>query len=64
MYSVCIYIVLKVVSYYDLSVVSMSVMGFQKKSLDGGWVGGVSSIQVFLDLGNFFNFAKPLSYRP
>ena len=25
---------LKVVSYYDLSVLSMSVMGFQKKSLD------------------------------
>ena len=26
---------LKVVSYYDLSVLSMSMMGFQKKSLDG-----------------------------
>ena len=39
MYSVCIYIV-KVVTYYDLSVLSMSVMDFQKKkSLDGGWVG-------------------------
>ena len=51
--------VLKVVGYYDLSVLSMSVMGFQKKSLDGGWVGGVSFIQfvVFLE---FFNFAKPL----
>ena len=33
---------LKVVGYYDLSVLSMSVMGFKnKKSLDGGgWVGG------------------------
>ena len=33
---------LKVVSYYDLSGLSMSLMGFQKKSLDGvgGWVGG------------------------
>ena len=41
------YTLLKVVSYYDLSVLSMSVMGFQKK-LDGGWVGGVSSIQVFV----------------
>ena len=31
---------LKVVGYYDFSVLSMSVMGFQKKSLDGGgWVG-------------------------
>ena len=51
---------LKVVGYYDLSVLSMSVMGFQKKkSLDGGWVGGVSSIQVFfLDFLNFFNFAN------
>ena len=34
------YTLLKVVSYYDLSVLSMSVM-FPKKSLDGGgWVGG------------------------
>ena len=31
MYSVCIYTLLKVVSYYDLSVLSMSVMGFQKQ---------------------------------
>ena len=39
MYSVCIYTLLKVVGHYDLSVLSMSVMGFQKKSLDGvgGW---------------------------
>ena len=35
-----VYTLLKVVGYYDLSVLSMSVMGFQKKSLDGGWVGG------------------------
>ena len=27
---------LKVVGYYDFSVLSMSVMGFQKKSLDEG----------------------------
>ena len=39
-----VYTLLKVVSYYDLSVLSMSVMGFPKKSLDGEWVGGVSSI--------------------
>ena len=38
---------LKVVGYYDLSVLSMSVIGFQNKTLDGGWVGGVISIQVF-----------------
>ena len=40
--SVCIlsvYTLLKVVSYYDLSVLSMSVMGFQKKVWmgEGGW---------------------------
>ena len=38
MYSVCILV--KDVSYYDLSVLSMSVMGYQQnKSLEGGWVG-------------------------
>ena len=40
MYSVCIYTLLKVVSYYDLSVLSTSVMGFQKKKFGwgvGGW---------------------------
>ena len=30
-----VYALLKVVGYYDLSVLSVSVMGFQKKSLDG-----------------------------
>ena len=38
-YSVCIYTLLKVVGHYDLSVLSMSVMGFQKKFGWGGWVG-------------------------
>ena len=33
-----VYTSLTVVGYHDLSVLSMSVMGFQKKSLDGGWV--------------------------
>ena len=28
-----VYTLLKVVSYYDLSVLSMSVMGFQKKEV-------------------------------
>ena len=32
-----VYTLLKVVSYYDLSVLSMSVMGFQTKV----WLGGV-----------------------
>ena len=31
-----VYTLLKVVGYYDLSVLSMSVMGFQKKV----WMGG------------------------
>ena len=35
-----VYALLKVVGYYDLSVLSMSVMGFQKKVwMEGGWVG-------------------------
>ena len=32
-----VYTLLKVVSYYDLSVLSMSVMGFQKKVWMWGW---------------------------
>ena len=32
----CLYTLLKVVGYYDLSVLSMSVMGFQKKFVWGG----------------------------
>ena len=54
-------VLLKVVPYYDFSVLSMSVMGFPKKSLDERWVGGVTSIQFFGDFWHFFNFAKPLS---
>ena len=32
----------------------MSMMGFKKKNLDGGLVGGVSSIEVFF--GDFMDF--------
>ena len=40
MYILSVYTLLKVVGYYDLSVLSMSVMGFQKKVwMGGGWVG-------------------------
>ena len=48
------YTLLKGVSCYDLSVLSMSVMGL-KKSLDegGGWVGGVSSIQFYFGCFEF-----------
>ena len=35
-----IYTLLKIVGYYDLSVLSMSVMGFKKKVwMGGGWMG-------------------------
>ena len=57
----CMYnTLLKVVGYYDLSVLSMSAMGFQKK-LDGGWVVGVSSIKVvFLGIfGICLTFQSP-----
>ena len=56
-----LYTLLKVVGYYDLSVLSMSVMGFKKKKF--GWgVGGWGELypSFFLML-EFFNFAKPLS---
>ena len=42
-YILSVYALIKVVSYYDLSVLSMSVMGFQNKF----WMGDVRSIQVF-----------------
>ena len=42
-------------SYYDFSVLPMSVMGY-KKSLDGGVL-----YQLFFDVWNSFKFAKPLS---
>ena len=45
MYSVCI---------YDLSVLAVSRMGFKKKkNWIGGWVGGLSSIQIFFGLLEF-----------
>ena len=40
-----VYALLKVVGYYDLSILSMSVMGFQKK----------------MDFWKKIKFAKPLS---
>ena len=50
-----VHTLLKVVGYYDLSVLSMSVMGLKKVWM--GWVGGVSSIQVFF---GFFEFVLTL----
>ena len=54
----CLYTFLKVVSYYDLRVLSM--MSFQQKSLDRG-VGGVSPIQFYLGFLIFFFKLKPSS---
>ena len=55
-----VYTLLKVVSYYDSSVMSMSMMVFQKKKF--GWgVGRVSFIQFFCDFWREkIIFAKPL----
>ena len=49
-----VYTLLRVVRYYDLSVLSMSVMGFQKKSLDGGLVGWVSFYPSFFWIFGIF----------
>ena len=60
-YAMCIlfvYTLLKVVSYYDLWFLSMSVMDFPKK-IGWGWVGGVSSIQFYF--GFFKLFKAPMS---
>ena len=52
------YTLIKVVGYYDLSVLSMSVMGFQKVWMGGGW--GELDQFFFWIFRIFFNFAKPL----
>ena len=50
----CLYTLLKVVGYYDVSVLSMSVMGFQQQQKFGwGWV-GVSPIQFFFSIFGIF----------
>ena len=58
MFILSVHTMLKVVGYYDLSVLFTSVMGFQKK-VWMGWVGGVSSIQVFLDFWIFLTLQSP-----
>ena len=51
---------LKVVGYYDLSVMSMSVLGFPKQSLDGGgWVEWALS-NFFWIFGMFLTLQSPL----
>ena len=56
----CVYTLLKVVRHYDLSVLSLSEMGFQNKVWMG--VGGRGELYPvsFFDFWNFINFAKPL----
>ena len=50
----CLHTLLKVASYYDVSVLSMSVMRLKKNVWMGGWVGGVSSIQVYFGFFELF----------
>ena len=52
-----VYALLKVDIYYDLSVLSMSVMGFQKKKF--GWVGVVSPIQFYFGLIDCLTLQRP-----
>ena len=55
-----VYTLLKVVGYYDLNILSMSVMGFQRQKF--GWrVGGWGELYpIFFGCFEFFYFAKPL----
>ena len=50
-----VHTLLKVVGYYDLSILSMSVMGFQKKSL--GW--GERHPSFFWIFGIFLTLQSP-----
>ena len=55
----CVYMLLKCVGYYDLSVLSMSVIGLQKKKF--GWrVGGWGELSNFFWMfGNFLTLQSP-----
>ena len=56
-----VHTLLKVVRYYDLSALSMSVMGFPKKSLDmGGW--GKLYPSFFGIFGIFSTLQSPFSW--
>ena len=46
MRSLCVNTMLKIVCHYDSSVLSMLVMGFQKKRF--GWVGGCGELYTVL----------------
>ena len=51
----------KVVSYYDMSVLSMSVMGVKKKKFWMGVGGWGEPYPVLFWIFELFNFAKTLS---
>ena len=53
-----VWALLKLVSYYDLSVLSMSVMGFKNKN-----VGGVSYIQVYFRICVLFKSLFSFFYK-
>ena len=42
-----------------LSVLAVSLVGFQKKKLDRMWVGGLSSIHLFWIFGIFLTLQSP-----
>ena len=48
--------VMYVINSCDLSVLAMPLMGFQKKKKNwiGGWVGGLSSIQIIFGFLEYF----------
>ena len=59
-----VYTFLKVVGYYDLSFLSMSVMGFKKKSFywgggGGGWGELYPSLFGFLEFCKILNRVNP-----
>ena len=58
----CLYTLLKVVGYYDLSVQSMSVMGFQKKVWMGVGVWGELYPWFFLVFGIVLTLQNPLAH--
>ena len=60
-YILFVHTLLKVVSRYDLSVLSMSVIGFQKNTYMGLVYGWSEVLIFFWDFWNLFNFAKRLS---
>ena len=60
-----VYTFLKVLGHYDLSVLSMSVRGFQKKVWMGvgGWVGGWGELYPIF-FGIFLTLQSPLANTP